>query len=356
MTKISLQNVSRRFGSIRAADNVSLDFPDGSFTALLGPSGCGKSTLLRLIAGFETPDDGTIRFGERIVAGEGAMVPPEKRGVGIVFQSYALWPHMDVAGNVAYPLKGRGADRRTVSAKVTEVLSVVGLDGFGDRKVDELSGGQRQRVALARCLVAETGIILFDEPLANLDMHLRAAMVDVFREIHRRTRATVIYVTHDQAEALALADRVAVLDHGRLLQVAAPTDIYRSPADATVAGFVGRGAMIGGHVVDHNGSAARVRIAGREIAARSNREDAGPARILLRPEALSLADGGLPATVVASIYRGPVHELRLKLDSGEEIVLDHMHAPRPGERVHVAVADAWIIPAARSSPGQNALG
>ena len=150
-------------------------------------------------------------------------MPPEERGVGIVFQSYALWPHMDVAGNVAYPLKTRGADRRTIDAKVADVLAVVGLDGFGARKVDELSGGQRQRVALARCLVADAGIILFDEPLANLDMHLRASMVDVFRDIHRRIGATIVYVTHDQAEALALADRVAVLDRGRLLQVAPPS-------------------------------------------------------------------------------------------------------------------------------------
>ena len=344
---IGLQHVSRRFGTVQAVDDVSLDLPGGSFTALLGPSGCGKSTLLRLIAGFEAPDAGSIRFGERVVAEPGRQMPPERRGVGIVFQSYALWPHMDVQGNVAYPLKTRGLDRRSVEAKVAEVLSVVGLEGYGERRVDELSGGQRQRVALARCLVADAGIILFDEPLANLDMHLRAAMVDVFREIHRRTRATVVYVTHDQAEALALADRIAVLDRGRLLQVAHPAQVYRSPADARVAGFVGRGAIVCGRAAAAGADQATVSIAGCRIAARCGAAQAAEreVQVLLRPEGLTLAGAGLPATVISTIYRGPVHEVRLKLESGEEIALDTVQPPRPGERVHVAVSDAWIIPA-----------
>jgi len=344
MTEIRMQHVSRRFGAIHAVDGISLDFAPGSFTALLGPSGCGKSTLLRLIAGFETPDEGGIHFGETLVAEPAWTVPPEKRGVGIVFQSYALWPHMDVAGNVAYPLKAHGADRRTIAARVDEVLAVVGLEGFGARKVDELSGGQRQRVALARCLVADASIILFDEPLANLDMHLRAAMVDVFRTIHRRTGATIVYVTHDQAEALALADRVAVLDRGRLLQAGPPSEIYRSPADATVAGFVGRGAIVTGTVVGQRDRDAEVEIAGHRIPARHARLKNGRARVLLRPEALALAGSGLAATVASTTYRGPVYEVRLRLDTGEEIVVDQADAPLIGARVHVAVSDAWIIP------------
>lgn len=336
---ISLTNVSRRFGETRAVDGVSLDLPEGSFTALLGPSGCGKSTLLRLIAGFEAPDEGSIRFGDRLIADPSEQVPPEKRGIGIVFQSYALWPHMDVAGNVTYPLKTKGADKQTIAKKLAEVLAVVGLQGFDARKVDELSGGQRQRVALARCLVADAGIILFDEPLANLDMHLRASMVEVFRDIHKRTGATIVYVTHDQAEALALADRIAVLDKGKVLQTGSPTEIYRSPADATVAGFVGRGAIVTGSIKD-----GAIEIAGKRIVARSGHNANGSVRVLLRPEGLALSGDGLPATVAASTYRGPVHELRLTLESGETIVVDHAEAPAIGERVHVAVLDAWVIP------------
>lgn len=343
MTGILLQNVSRRFDAIPAVDGISLDFPAGSFTALLGPSGCGKSTLLRLIAGFEAPDEGTVHIRGIVVADPAHQAPPEKRGIGIVFQSYALWPHMDVAGNVAYPLKTRGADRQTIAAKVEDVLAVVGLDGFGTRKVDELSGGQRQRVALARCLVADAGIILFDEPLANLDMHLRASMVDVFRDIHQRTRATIVYVTHDQAEALALADRIAVLDSGKLLQVGSPSDIYRSPADAKVAGFVGRGAVVTAKAVEHNGG-GQVEIAGQRIPARLRGAKAGNLRVLLRPESLTIAETGLAATVASTTYRGPVHEIRLRLDSGEEVILDHPLALAVGERTHVAVTDAWVIP------------
>ncbi len=340
-----MQDVARRFGAIHAVDGVSLDLPAGSFTALLGPSGCGKSTLLRLIAGFEAPDEGSIRFGGRVVSDPVRQVPPEERGVGIVFQSYALWPHMDVAGNVAYPLKMRGVDCRRAAAKVEEVLALVGLSGFGTRKVDELSGGQRQRVALARCLVADAGIILFDEPLANLDMHLRASMVDVFRDIHRRIGATIVYVTHDQAEALALADRVAVLDRGRLLQLAPPQEVYRSPADATVASFVGRGALVSGQALRVANGDAEVEIAGHRITARGAGGAAtGPVHVLLRPESLALAEAGLPAIVASTTYRGPVHELRLRLETGNEVMLDHPVAPAIGERIHIAVSDAWIIP------------
>ena len=252
---------------------------------------------------------------------------------------------MDVAGNVAYPLKTRAIDRPGIEAKVGAVLDIVGLAGFGQRSIEELSGGQRQRVALARCLVSDSKIILFDEPLANLDMHLRASMVEVFRDIHRRTRATIVYVTHDQAEALALADRVAVMDNGRVLQVAPPEQVYRSPADDIVARFVGRGTLVTGHAIpDDPGS---IRIAGHSIQARTAGPLAGTVRVLLRPEALSLAENGLPARVASTIYRGPVHEVRLVLEGdGGELVMDCLVPPAIGALVHVAVADAWVIPRA----------
>ncbi|WP_442578077.1 ABC transporter ATP-binding protein [Mesorhizobium sp. ASY16-5R] len=343
MTTIRAERLSRSYGEIVAVDGVTLDFPAGSFTALLGPSGCGKTTLLRLIAGFEAPAEGQILFDDRLIADPLRQIPPESRGVGIVFQSYALWPHMDVAENVAYPLKTRRTAKVEIERKVADVLEIVGLAGFQARRIDELSGGQRQRVALARCLVADAKVILFDEPLANLDMHLRAAMVDVFRDIHRRTGATIVYVTHDQAEALALADRVAVLSRGRLLQVAPPRDVYRAPADATVAGFVGRGAIISGSVVAATGDMSTVEAAGHRFFARGGGKP-GPARILLRPEALRLAADGFAARVLDSVYRGPVHEVRLALATGEEVVLDSIDAPAAGAVVHIACSDAWVIP------------
>lgn len=348
MTAIHLDTLTKHFGDTTAVAGVSHDFADGSFNALLGPSGCGKTTLLRLIAGFEAPSDGAIRFGDKIMADARTLVPPEQRGIGVVFQSYALWPHMDVAGNVSYPLKMQRASRETIAAKLGEVLDIVGLAGFEARKIDELSGGQRQRVALARCLIAGAKIILFDEPLANLDVHLRASMVEVFRDIHRRAGATIVYVTHDQSEALALADRVAVMAGGRVLQFADPETVYRRPADEAVARFVGRGAILAGRVVTPGDFLIELELRGARIAARSSDVLNAGARVsvLLRPEHLSLSDTGLPARVVSSTYRGPVHELRLAVgDSGEELLVDSKARGAPGDLVHVAVTDAWVIPA-----------
>ncbi|MDN5874886.1 MAG: ABC transporter ATP-binding protein, partial [Sinobacteraceae bacterium] len=195
MTAIALNKLSKQFGDTFAVREAGFLLETGSLTALLGPSGCGKTTLLRLIAGFEQPDSGTIHLGDRLVASAEAIVPPERRNLGIVFQSYALWPHMDVAGNVGYPLKARGFDRNGIAEQVRKALGTVSLAGFERRAVDGLSGGQRQRVALARCLVTGTDIILLDEPLANLDVHLRAEMIDVFAHLHRDTGATIVFVT-----------------------------------------------------------------------------------------------------------------------------------------------------------------
>ena len=277
MTEILIQNLTKRFGATTALNDISLSFPSGSFTSLLGPSGCGKTTLLRLLAGFEAPDEGEIRFGGNLVADERQQKLPEERGVGVVFQSYALWPHMDVAENVAYPLKTRKVARGEIAGRVNAVLESVGLDGFASRRIEELSGGQRQRVALARCLVADAKIILFDEPLANLDMHLRASMVEAFREIHRRTRATIVYVTHDQSEALALSDRIAVMSGGTILQLGSPAEVYYSPSDQKVASFIGRGAVVSGHVMQRNGASTLLDIGGYRVNARgqANGADAG---------------------------------------------------------------------------------
>lgn len=342
MIDIHTEILTRRFGGLAAIDALSLNFAAGAFTALLGPSGCGKSTLLRLVAGFEAPDEGSIAFGDKIMADPHRLVPPEHRQVGVVFQSYALWPHMDVAGNVGYPLKMRKLDAGSSTKKISDVLEIVGLSGFQARRVDELSGGQRQRVALARCLVADTPVILFDEPLANLDMHLRASMIETFREVANRTRATIIYVTHDQAEALALADTVAVLDHGKLQQAGTPQAVYDAPANAMVAGFVGKGAILPADVKMGEDGRPVATIAGVSVSVRGD-ADTGAA-ILIRPEALRLAETGLPASVVSSTYRGPVYDVRLRLVDGGELELDSRRPMSPGDAVHIAIDDAWIVP------------
>jgi iron(III) transport system ATP-binding protein len=343
MTAITIERLTKRFGSTAAVNEMSLELPAGSFTALLGPSGCGKSTLLRLIAGFEQPDEGAVLFDGRVVAAPETNLAPEKRNVGVVFQSYALWPHMDVAGNVGYPLRTRGVGKAEAATRIETALATVGLSNFGSRQVDELSGGQRQRVALARCLIANNPVILFDEPLANLDMHLRAAMIETFRDIARRTRATIVYVTHDQAEALALADRIAVVDNGRLQQVASPADVYDSPANEMVARFVGRGSILNAQIAADESGDLTARIGDWRFPVRGGAS--GPSgRVLLRPEALGLAGEGLPATVLSTTYRGPVHEVKLALASGGEVSFDARLPPKAGDKVRIAVNDAWIVP------------
>jgi iron(III) transport system ATP-binding protein len=337
MTTISLKNLGKSFGNSAAVSDVSLDLASGSFTALLGPSGCGKTTLLRLIAGFEQPSAGAVRFDGALMADADDMVAPERRNLGIVFQSYALWPHMDVAGNVAYPLKGRGLRAPEIAARVAEALDMVSLGGFDRRSVDALSGGQRQRVALARCLVTGTKIILLDEPLANLDVHLRAAMLDVFADIHRRTDATIVFVTHDQSEALALADTIVVLDSGRVQQIGTPQRIYAEPANAMVAGFVGRGALVEAVVED---GVARI----GEACVPVRGEGRGAVRLLVRPQAVSLAETGLPATVARVSFAGAHYETALSLVGGTRIVADLPDRLDPGTTAHLKITDAWIVP------------
>ncbi|MET0437965.1 MAG: ABC transporter ATP-binding protein [Devosia sp.] len=328
MTTITLDAVGKSFGDNRALTDISLQFPAGSFTALLGPSGCGKTTLLRLIAGFEQPSTGVVRFDGNVMADGVRMVPPEERNLGIVFQSYALWPHMDVAANVAYPLKGRGFKRDEIERRTAEALAVVSLRGYEHRSVDALSGGQRQRVALARCLVTGTKIILLDEPLANLDVHLRAAMLDVFADTHERTGATIVFVTHDQSEALALADTIVVLDGGRVQQIGTPEEIYAEPANAMVAGFVGRGSLV---AASHGFPVRGLPVPN--------------GKVLVRPHAVHLAENGLPASAERVRYTGASYETTLRLANGDTLFADLPRQLAIGEHVHLTVDDAWSVPA-----------
>ena len=352
MAAVTLEHVGKRFGALAAVDDVSLRVEDGEFLAVLGPSGCGKSTLLRLIAGFERPERGTITLGERVVSGPDAYIAPEDRHVGMVFQSYALWPHMSVAENIGYPLRVQKLAGRELARQVDDALDAVGLAGLGDRQPAELSGGQRQRVALARCLAMKARIVLLDEPLANLDVHLRARMLAEIAAFRTLSKATLVYVTHDQAEALGVADRVAVMAGGRVRQVAAPATLYRTPQDGVVSRFVGPGAVARGEVTQTfaNGHAA-VALFGREWQIRSAPgQGAGPVEICIRPEDLAIVapGGGFEASVARVLYQGgrtvveaapacdPATTLSLSLTSSE--------ACAPGAKVHLALVDGWVIP------------
>ena len=241
MSRIELSGLSKRFGNVVAVDDFSLTVEDGEFITLLGPSGCGKTTVLRMLAGLEMPDKGLIRIDDQVVysSRDGIFVPPGKRNVGLVFQSYALWPHMTVFRNVAFGLEIAKTDRAETARRVGEALTYMQLQGMEERYPQQLSGGQQQRVALARMLVTGPSVFLMDEPLSNLDAKLRMEMRAEIKRLHRESRATTLYVTHDQDEALTLSTRVAVMDRGVLQQVDPPQRLYRKPANLFVADFIG---------------------------------------------------------------------------------------------------------------------
>jgi iron(III) transport system ATP-binding protein len=244
MTPILLQDVRKHFGPTVAVDQVTLRIEAGELFFLLGPSGCGKTTLLRILAGFVRPDAGDIFFGDHRITD----LPPRQRDAGMVFQTYALWPHLTVTQNVAYGLQVRGLNKTQIKVRVERSLKMVRMEGFGERRPNQLSGGQQQRVALARALVVEPRVLLLDEPLSNLDARLRDEMREEIRRLHEHTRLTMVYVTHDQKEALSLADRLAVMDRGRVVQIGKPAEVYNRPVNGFVAGFLGESNFIPGTV------------------------------------------------------------------------------------------------------------
>ena len=292
---VEFQSVSRHFGSTRAVDGVDLTIAEGAFFAMLGPSGSGKTTCLRLISGFEKPTGGVIRiFGQDV-----SDVPPNRRNVNTVFQDYALFPHMNVRDNVAYGLMVKGIDRRSRMERAEEMLSLVKLQGYGDRKPAQLSGGQRQRVALARALVNEPRVLLLDEPLGALDLKLREAMQDELKALQVRLGITFVFVTHDQEEALTMSDRIAVLSKGRVLQVGTPSEIYETPVNRTVADFIGETNFLDGDT--YSGG---VRLSDGQLLATATTRN-GSVTLAIRPERVSLAaDGELAGTVENIVYIG----------------------------------------------------
>jgi len=365
--ELRVERLVKRFTSTAAlrpaVDEVSFRVAAGEIVVLLGPSGCGKTTTLRCVAGLEHPTAGAISIGGAVVSApeRGILVPPRQRNIGMVFQSYAVWPHMTVRQNVAFPLRHRGEARAAIDGKVDGALALVGLAEYAERPVTALSGGQMQRVALARSLVYEPRLLLLDEPLSNLDAKLRLRLRDDLRRIIKAAGVTALYVTHDQAEAVVLGDRIGVMREGRLLQLAPPDEIYNRPADLFVANFTGASNMLPGRVIDRQGEFGTVEAAAghRLTAWLPASVGAGAAvKIAVRPENVRLGedggdDGGnrFTARVAAQRYQGvqTIYELAVLGGRLEALELGTTARYPVGSDVPVALPPAlcWAYPASQ---------
>ncbi len=358
MTLIEIEKLTKGYDGLRAISDVDIAIAEKEFVTFLGPSGCGKTTTLRLLAGFLAPDGGTITVAGEVLSSPDRVVPPERRRMGMVFQNYAVWPHMTVLENIAFGLRYTDFDRREHKVRIERVVAAVGLEGLEDRHPTQLSGGQQQRVALARSLVVEPSILLLDEPLSNLDAKLRERMRSELKALQRRTGITFIYVTHDQSEAMAMSDRIVVFHRGRVQQVGAPRQIYERPANMFVADFMGLVNKLAGTVLGRNGTTAVVGVGENRIATTAAAGTIGAAAtVAIRPEAFSFAapSGGaaagenrLKGTVVDATFLGNIidyivdvgdgltlrvqGERRVFRDVGSEVVLT------------VPVEDCVIIP------------
>jgi len=330
---------------VTAVDAVELEVQPGELLTLLGPSGCGKTTILRMIAGFQDPSAGTILIGGRDVT----RLPANRRDIGLVFQSYALFPHLSVFENVAYGLRVRRRARRDIRDAVPATLRLVGLDGFGARFPNELSGGQQQRVALARAIAIEPRLLLFDEPLSNLDAKLRVEIRGEIRDLQRRLGITTVYVTHDQEEAMAISDRIAVMQAGRIVQCGSAEDLYRRPASSFVAGFLGRANIVQAIVRGTGDGQATVELAGQHLTvATAFPVQAGDkVSLLLRPEALTIGHGaGLSGTLVNRVYLGDKAEYIVDI-GGERLQVVRPNPPdndglQPGQAVTISLPTTGI--------------
>ncbi len=346
MADIDLSSVGKTFAGTPALQDITTRFDDGEFIALLGPSGCGKTTLLRILAGFEAPSHGRLRIGTREMANAqtGANLPPEARNIGFVFQSYALWPHMSVRRNVSYPLEIRRLSKAEIAKQTDAALASTGLVDYADRMPSDLSGGQRQRVALARCLVSDPCAVLLDEPLANLDVALRATMQGVFTDFHKRTRATMVYVTHDQAEAMAMADRIAVMDQGRIQQFDTPQTLYERPKNRFVAEFVGRGTVVPVQEVKSGEKAQQARILGTEVTVQSVSQEAQVSHVCLRPENLTITEtGDLRSKVARVTYVGGKYLLEAVTDCGARLFAETRARFEVGTQLGLTITTPWAF-------------
>jgi iron(III) transport system ATP-binding protein len=357
MAGVTIKGLSKRYGAETAAvSDLDLVIGDNSFVTLLGPSGCGKTTTLRLIAGYMRPDAGTIHVGDRLLSSPDGVLPPEHRGMGMVFQNYAVWPHKSVYENVVFGLKLRKVPREKARQQVAAALALVGLSGLEERLPSQLSGGQQQRVALARSLVVEPDILLLDEPLSNLDAKLRERMRTELKELQRRTGITFIYVTHDQAEALALSDQIAVIHAGRLQQFGSPDEVYTRPRNRVVADFMGQINFLAGSLRGPD----RVRLSGGHdvlIETAPELATGSAVDVAIRPEDVILAaDGrGLPARVTGHTFLGNLNEYVVTLASGEAIRAQTPARQRfaPGAAVSLILDPARISVFAGAAAGST---
>ena len=335
---VIIKDAVKRYGDFTALKGVNLEIKQGEFFTLLGPSGCGKTTLLRMIAGFNSVDGGEICFDDKVINNLDA----HKRDIGMVFQNYAIFPHLTVAENVAYGLKAKKYPKDQIPGKVEEALDLVQIKNLKDRKPNELSGGQQQRVALARAFVIEPGVLLMDEPLSNLDAKLRVQMRTVIKKLQRRLGITTIYVTHDQEEALAISDRIAVIKEGEVMQVGSPENIYKKPQNTFVAGFIGVSNFVECDVNGENPAAAVLDIKGEcTITCSLKAPFKGKGIISARPEQLFFDEKeGLPGKIVISTFLGDFIEYEIELDNGQTVQLNEytkdVRELRPdGQRVKV---------------------
>jgi multiple sugar transport system ATP-binding protein len=331
MAAVVIRDVRKAFGAAQILHGVSIDIADGEFVILVGPSGCGKSTLLRMIAGLESVTSGDISIAGRVVND----VPPKERDIAMVFQNYALYPHMTVADNMGFSLKLKKAPAADIAARVQQAANILGLAPYLDRFPRQLSGGQRQRVAMGRAIVRDPQVFLFDEPLSNLDAKLRVAMRAEVKELHQRLKTTTVYVTHDQIEAMTMADKIVVMHDGKVEQIGQPLELYDRPQNQFVAGFIGSPAMnfIPGRI--DGGSltgAGGLRLTLDEKAAPLQGRDV---TLGIRPEHLTLGDGGLVAEVVVVEPTGSEVQINARLPGGEEIVavFRERHMFKPGEKI-----------------------
>ena len=339
MARLEIVSVTKRYGDVYAVRDFTLDVADGEFVVFLGPSGCGKTTTLRVVAGFAEPTSGAVRLGERDIT----QLPPWKRNAGLVFQSYALFPHLTVAQNVAFGLEMRKVGQSQMSKRVAEVLQLVRLEHLGERLPRQLSGGQQQRVALARALVFRPDVLLLDEPLSNLDAKLRQEVRVEIRELQRRLGLTTVMVTHDQEEALTMADRLVVMNDGAVRQVGTQEDLYERPTDRFVAGFVGRSTFIEGQIE----SPGRFRSEGG-LTLVCNAAAAGAATLALRPERIIVTmepqagmDNSLPGVVEFISYLGATIDMHVRISPKERVVVQIPNragslSPKVGGQVYVA--------------------
>ncbi len=344
--QVVIKNAVKKYGDYKAVNNANLTIQEGELFTLLGPSGCGKTTLLRMIAGFNSIDEGEIAFGDKVIND----IPAHKRNIGMVFQNYAIFPHMSVFNNVAYGLKARKVSKNEIEKRVIEALQMVQMEQFKDRQPSQLSGGQQQRIALARAIVIHPDVLLMDEPLSNLDAKLRVQMRTIIRKLQKDLKITTIYVTHDQEEALAISDRIAVMKLGVIQQVGTPVDIYKNPKNTFIGDFIGTSNFLKGTVGKKGPEGTEVHVNGNKMTCKFNNNHSGEVIVAARPEEIIINDtksGEIKGEIVMGTFLGDFINYEIKLDNEQvievnEYTKDVSHIRNPGDQVSVTLVPSKV--------------